>query len=144
MRPAMRPPCEWLIGLRHLDSTVPQSTQSGCTAMYGLLRAIATASTEDEAFALIAPMEAEIRRAVGDAILGEDDETPESQVASLLKQRGHTLGIMETFTGGLLASKLADVAGSAGFLRGSVVAYGGRGSRKPRGAGTADQTPRRR
>ena len=87
------------------------------------LRAIATAATEQEARALIAPVEAEIRRVVGDAVWGEDDDTPETQVASLLIDCGQTLGIMESFTGGLLASSLADAPGSREFLRGSVVAH---------------------
>ena len=89
------------------------------------LRAIATASTEDEAHALIAPMEAEIRRIVGDdAIWGEDDETPEAQVAAFLQEQGQTLGIMESFTGGLLASNLAEMPGSHEFLKGSIVVFG--------------------
>lgn len=87
------------------------------------LRAIATAKTEDEARSLIAPMEEEIRRIAGDAIWGEDDETAETQLASLLLERGQTLGIMESFTGGLLASSLADVQGSRDFLKGSVVVH---------------------
>ena len=56
------------------------------------LRAIATASTEDEARSLIAPMEKEIWATVGDAIWGEEDETPETQAASLLLKRRLTLG----------------------------------------------------
>ena len=44
------------------------------------LRAIGTAPTEGEARRLIAPMEAEIREIAGDAIWGEDGDTPDSQV----------------------------------------------------------------
>ena len=88
------------------------------------LRAIATARTETEARELIGPMEAEIRSVVGDSIWGEDEETPESQVATLLKERGQSLGIMESFTGGLLASNLAEIPGCEEFLRGSIVANG--------------------
>ena len=52
------------------------------------LRAIATAATDAEAAALIAPMEAEIRGIIGDdAIWGFDDETPESKTIALLKKR---------------------------------------------------------
>ena len=87
------------------------------------LRAIATASTEAEARSMIAPMEAEIRSIVGDSIWGEDEETPPTQAALLLVKQGQTLGIMESFTGGLLASVLADLPGSQDFLRGSVVAH---------------------
>ena len=89
------------------------------------LRAIATAETEDEARALIEPREAEIRRIIGDdAIWGEDDETAISQVASLLTGQRQTLGIMECFTGGLLASNLADAPRAADFLKGSLVVNG--------------------
>ena len=87
------------------------------------LRAIATAATEEEARALIAPMEEQIREVVGDSLWGEDEETPETQAASLLRSRGQTLGIIESFTGGLLASTLAGVPGSETALRGSVVAF---------------------
>ena len=86
------------------------------------LRAIATASTEEEGRRMIEPVELEIRRVAGDSIWGEDDETPELKVADLLKRSRRTLAIMESFTGGLLASNLADVPGSERFLKGSIVA----------------------
>ena len=86
------------------------------------LRAIATAATEAEALALIAPMEVTIREAVGDSIWGEDDDTPEAQVAALLRGRTQTLGIAESFTGGLLAGTLSGVPGSDDFLMGGIVA----------------------
>jgi nicotinamide-nucleotide amidase len=88
------------------------------------LRAIATASTEEEAWTLIRPVESEIRRVVGeDAIWGMDDDTPESLTSALLQKKGLTLGIMECFTAGLLASNLAESEGSRNFLKGSVVIH---------------------
>lgn len=88
------------------------------------LRAIATAPTSEEAWDLIHPMESEIRRIIGDDVIwGMDDDTPESLVASLLQTRGLTLGIMESFTGGLLASNLAEMEGSRNFLKGSAVVF---------------------
>lgn len=87
------------------------------------LRAIATASTEAEAAALIKPMEAEIRGIIGDdAIWGEDDETPETKAVGLLRDEGLTLGVIEGFTGGLLCNNLTEVEGSEAVLRGGVVA----------------------
>ena len=87
------------------------------------LRAIATAVTEEEASALITPMEAEIRAIIGDdAIWGEDDETPESKAIELLKDESLTLGVIEGFTGGLLCNNLTEVEGSEGALNGGVVA----------------------
>ena len=70
-------------------------------------------------------MEAEIRSIVGDdAVWGVDDETPESQVAAFLTDRAETLAVMENFTGGLLASTLAEMPESRRFLRGGVVLFG--------------------
>ena len=86
------------------------------------LRAIATAPTEGKARRLIEPMEAEIREIAGDAIWGEDGDTPDSQVASLLTETGQTLGLIEAFTGGLLAAGLAGHDGSERFFKGSLVA----------------------
>ena len=89
------------------------------------LRAIATAATEEEAVALIGPVEATIREAVGDSIWGEGDDTPEAQAGTLLKGRGLTLGIAESFTGGLLTSTLSSVPDSRDFLIGGVLATDG-------------------
>ena len=89
------------------------------------LRAIATAATEREASELIEPMESEIRSIVGDAaVWGVDDETPESRAAAFLSERGETLAVMENFTGGLLASTLAELPESRTFLRGGLVVFG--------------------
>ncbi len=88
------------------------------------LRAIATAATDAEARALIAPMEADIRRIIGDdAIWGLDDETPEGKAIALLRECGVTLGVMESFTGGLLLSNLADAEGGDKVLAGGVVVH---------------------
>ncbi len=89
------------------------------------LRAIATASTADEARDLIEPMEREIRRIAGDAVWGFDDETPVAKAVSALKRTGRTLGVFEGFTGGLLASHLTEAPGSGDVLKGSLVAADG-------------------
>ena len=89
------------------------------------LRAIATAATDEEASALIAPMEADIRATIGDdAIWGEDDETPESKAIELLRDEGLTLAVMEAFTGGLLSNNLTEIEGSEAVLKGGAVASG--------------------
>ena len=87
------------------------------------LRIISKASTEDEARSLMAPMEAEIIAALGSAIWGVDDETPEERVGTLLQQKGLTLAAMESCTGGLLASVVTDVPGSSSYFKGSLVTY---------------------
>jgi len=44
-------------------------------------------------------------------------------VAQLLEEAGLSLGLAESLTGGLVASRLVNVAGSSRWFRGSVVAY---------------------
>lgn len=87
------------------------------------LRIIARAPNREEALALIAPMEGEIREALGPAIWGVDDETPEERVGALMRERGLTLAAMESCTGGLLASTVTDVPGASNYFRGSLVTY---------------------
>ncbi|HEY5098192.1 MAG TPA: competence/damage-inducible protein A [Acidimicrobiales bacterium] len=71
--------------------------------------------------------EREIRRileeAAGDVVFGIDDEAIEDAVARVLVADGLTLGLAESLTGGLAASRLVNVPGASRWFRGSVVSY---------------------
>ncbi|MFC1871948.1 CinA family protein [Chloroflexota bacterium] len=45
------------------------------------------------------------------------------EVGELLRQKGLTLGVVESATGGLISHMITDVPGSSGYYRGSVTAY---------------------
>ncbi len=63
----------------------------------------------------------EIRSLLGTAVFGEEIDTLESVVAAELIRRGLTIATAESCTGGLLAKRLTDTAGSSAyFLRGFV------------------------
>jgi nicotinamide-nucleotide amidase len=85
------------------------------------LRITAKSAHEDEGRAMIAPMEAEIRRILGDAVWGVDDDTLEAAVVSMLAGRGLTLATMESCTAGLLASTLTDAPGASHVFKGGLV-----------------------
>ncbi len=87
------------------------------------LRIAAKAATREEAGRLIQPVEAEIRRLLGDIVWGADDDTLEGAVGTLLSRRGLTLATMESCTGGLLANTITNVPGSSAYFRGGLVAY---------------------
>ena len=87
------------------------------------LRIIARGETETEARQLLEPLEADIRRILGTAIWGADDETMESHLGDLLRRRRMSLAVMESCTGGLFASTVTDVPGSSEYFRGGVVTY---------------------
>ncbi len=47
----------------------------------------------------------------------------EEKIGSLLRQRGLTLGVVESATGGLISHRLTNVPGSSDYYKGSVTAY---------------------
>ncbi|MBU1880364.1 MAG: nicotinamide-nucleotide amidohydrolase family protein, partial [Chloroflexi bacterium] len=87
------------------------------------LRVAAKAATEAQARAMIADLEARVREVIGPYIYGVDDETLESALGQLFRERGLTLATMESCTGGLLASTITDAPGSSAYFRGGMVAY---------------------
>jgi len=102
------------------------------------LRASASASTQEEAQALIEPMERVIRKIAGHAIWGEDDDTPVSAALDALSEKDLTLAIAEGFTGGLLSSTVLESASASGVLAGSIVVTGGDSDRLILGMSVAD------
>jgi len=88
-----------------------------------VVRITAKAPTPEEARALIEPEERALREILGDLVFAVDDETMETVVLDLLRKRGLTLGLAESLTGGLVASRLVSVPGTSDVLKGGVVAY---------------------
>ncbi len=83
---------------------------------------------DDEAASAVLDEEERAVRSVleavaGDVVFGVDDEAIEDAVAAALTARGLTLGLAESLTGGLAASRLVNVPGASGWFRGSVVSY---------------------
>ncbi len=76
-----------------------------------------------EAEVLLVAEELEVRAILGDIVFGIDDETIEHSVLALLRERGLTLGLAESLTGGMMASRICDVPGASDVFRGSVVSY---------------------
>lgn len=87
------------------------------------VRLTAKGDTVAEAEALLAAEEAEVRSILGDLVFGVDDQTIEHAVLALLRDRGLTLGVAESLTGGMMGSRIVDVAGASDVFRGSIVSY---------------------
>ncbi|MDQ5810672.1 MAG: competence/damage-inducible protein A [Actinomycetota bacterium] len=87
------------------------------------LRITTRAATQREAENKIVPVEQEILARLGDYYFGEDNETLESAVGRLLKERGATLALAESCTGGLLAKRLTDLPGSSAYFKEGLVTY---------------------
>ena len=86
-------------------------------------RIAAKARTREEAWALIRPVEAEARRILGPAIWGQDDDSLAAGVGRMLRDQRLTLGLMESASGGAIASAITDVEGASDYFRGSLVTY---------------------
>ena len=91
------------------------------------VRVTVRSADEATAMALLDEHEAEVRAiltaAAGDVVFGIDDEAIEDAVARALATDGLTLGLAESLTGGLAASRLVNVPGASAWFRGSVVSY---------------------
>jgi len=90
------------------------------------LRISSHASSEGEALAAITPIAAQIQAIAGLDYFGKDDETLGSVVGEKLRQKGQTVSVAESCTGGGLGAMLTEVAGSSDYFWGGVIAYDNR------------------
>ncbi|WP_196604686.1 competence/damage-inducible protein A [Pectinatus haikarae] len=88
-----------------------------------IIRITAKADSVEEAKQLIQPVEEEIYSRVGQYVYAVDDEPMENVVGRLLAAKKITVSCAESCTGGLLTSRLTDIAGSSEYVMGSIVSY---------------------
>jgi nicotinamide-nucleotide amidase len=101
------------------DVTVATYAKSTGVEVHVTARAV----TGAEAARLAEEAEARLRSRLGDAIFGTGDETLTSVSGRMLKQQGLSLAVMESCTGGELASMITDNPGSSSYFQGGIVAY---------------------
>jgi len=87
------------------------------------VRMTAKAPTEDEARVLLDAEDVELRKVLGGLVFAVDDETMESEVLRLCEERGWSLGVAESLTGGFIGARLTNVAGASRTFRGSIASY---------------------
>ena len=87
------------------------------------VRLRARAASSEEAASMLSPVEAELRRLLGDNVWGADEDVLEERVGRELARRGLTLAVMESCTGGLLSHSITQVAGSSDYFMGGIVSY---------------------
>ncbi len=88
-----------------------------------LLRPLARAATVAEAEAKLDAVCTAIRERLGALVYAEGDEPLEAVAGRLLRERGMTLAVAESCTGGLLAERVTHIAGASDYFLGGVVAY---------------------
>jgi nicotinamide-nucleotide amidase len=76
----------------------------------------------NEIQAKLAPVQEEVRRRLGNFIIAEDDQTLEGVVLSVLAAQQGSLAVVETFTGGQIAARVAHLPGAEKVFRRGLVA----------------------
>ncbi len=87
------------------------------------LRLTARAGDGAAAAALLDPVEADLRARTGSSCFGAEDDSLASVVLAALRQRGHSLAVAESCTGGGIGAALTAVPGASDVFRGGVIAY---------------------
>jgi nicotinamide-nucleotide amidase len=111
--------------LTGIEATAPDgSVKLGFRAHYPQLETKLTVRGRDEADirAKLGPVEAKVRARLGNFILAEDDQTLEGVVLAALIAEQATLALVETFTAGAIAGRLAHLPGAEQVFRRGVVA----------------------
>jgi nicotinamide-nucleotide amidase len=87
------------------------------------LRPLAKAATARDAEAELDRICDAIRERLGPLVYSEGEETLDAVVGRLLTERGKTIAVAESCTGGLIAEKITNNEGSSAYFLGGVVAY---------------------
>ncbi len=115
------------IGESMVDERIKDLIEGGTNPTIGLLAHTQigeihirlTAKTPDaiSAAGLIAPVEAEIRKRLGDFIFGADEDTFEGVLSALLRRSGLTVAVAETSFGSSIIQTVKSMEGSRDFFR---------------------------
>lgn len=111
--------------LAGVEDLVPDgSVKLGFRAHYPQLETKLTVrgTDMDDVRRKLAPIQDEVRRRLGNFILAEDDQTLESVILGELTARHASLAIVETFTGGQIAARIAPLPGAETVFRRGVAA----------------------
>lgn len=88
------------------------------------VRVTVRTETDTGAHALLDKISGLVESEIGKYVYGGEDDRLEAVIGSMLLERGLTLSVAESCTGGLIGDRLTDVAGSSDYFKGGVVTYG--------------------
>ena len=110
--------------LGNLDELLVGAKLAFLPSPFGVkLRITVTEATQKETEAKLLDIEQKIRSIAGRYIYGKDEDELAEVVGRLLKERGLTLAIAESCTGGYIASMITNFSGSSEFFERGIVSY---------------------
>lgn len=105
------------------------ATYANCGEVH--IRVTAKAKDEEEAKSLVNPIVTELKLRFKDAVYTtEEEETLEDVVVKLLQKHELTVVTAESCTGGMVASRIVNVAGASNVLKESFITYSNKAKRK--------------
>ena len=93
------------------------------------LRVTARCNKNEDGAAITMPVIKEIQNRLGDVIYSTDGLDLHQVVAAMLKEKGLTIAVAESCTGGMLASQFISVPGSSAWFMEGCVAYSNQAKR---------------
>jgi nicotinamide-nucleotide amidase len=107
------------------DVALPEGVELGFRTQFpdNHVRPVARAANAAEADAKLARSCELLRERLGILVYGVGEETLEEVTGRLLIERGATLAVAESCTGGMIGELLTTTPGSSAYFKGGVVAY---------------------
>jgi len=87
------------------------------------LRIDVKAKSESEAEYELSRIKKTLYDRAGEFIYGENDNTLEEITGKMLKEKGLTISVAESCTGGIISSRITDVSGSSEYFKGAIISY---------------------
>jgi len=107
-----------------IDGIVEEGKLAFLPSIYGVrIRITAIEEDETKADEKIFEIEQQIRAKIGRYIFGKDEEVLEGVVGKLLKDRGLSIAIAESCTGGLISSRITNISGSSEYFQRGLITY---------------------
>ena len=111
--------------LAGIEALAPEgSVKLGFRAHYPQLETKLTVrgTDMDDVRRKLAPVEEQVRKRLGNFILAEDEQKLEGVILQALTRQNASLTIVETFTGGAIAARIAPLTGAEKIFRRGIVA----------------------
>jgi nicotinamide-nucleotide amidase len=110
--------------IARLDETGEVTLAFLASGIEGLkVRLTAKAPTEAEVHRRLDRESARLEALLGPLVFGFDAQTMESVVLDVMTQRGLTLAVAESVSGGWVAARLTEVPGASAVVKGALVSY---------------------
>lgn len=110
--------------LGDLDELLQGARLAFLPSQFGVkMRITVEEKTEEMALNKLSGIEQKIRSLAGRYIYGIENDTLEEVISRLLLERGLTIAIAESCTGGLISHRITNVSGSSSYFERGVVSY---------------------